>query len=229
MLHWKADTAAAIPIGAFAENSSGSFGEVFGIAGARLRFERNAEVFAEGEPADYVYQVVRGAVRTCKLMSDGRRHVGAFYLAGDVFGLEAGEAHGFSAEAVTASEIVLVRRSAILAVCARDGAVAAQFLEQAALHLQRAHDRMLLLARKSAQERVTDFLLEMAARSAHASSLELPMCRQDIADYLGLTIETVSRTLTSLERQGTIGIPASRRIVLRDRAALESMNDRIAA
>jgi CRP/FNR family nitrogen fixation transcriptional regulator len=229
MLHWKADSTAAVPIVAFAEGSSPSVGEVFGIVGARLHFDRNAEIFAEGEPTDYVYRVVRGAVRTCKLMSDGRRHIGAFYLAGDVFGLEAGDSHGFSAEAVTACEIVLVRRSAILAVCARDGAAAAQFLEHAALHLQRAHDRMLLLARKSAQERVADFLLEMSVRSPHASGLDLPMCRQDIADYLGLTIETVSRTLTALERQGTIGIPVSRRITLRDRAALEYMNDRLAA
>jgi CRP/FNR family nitrogen fixation transcriptional regulator len=229
MLHWKGETAAAFPIGAFADGPAPSVGDVFGLVGARLRFARNAEIVSEGEPADYVYKVADGAVRTCKLMSDGRRHIGAFYLPGDVFGLEAGEAHGFSAEAVTACGIVLVRRSALLAASARDSQMAEGLLMQTAAHLQRAHSHMLLLARKNAQERVADFLLEMSARLPHASSLELPMGRQDIADYLGLTIETVSRTLTALERDGIIGIPASRRIVLRNRTALEGMNDQIAA
>ena len=96
-------------------------------------------------------------------------------------------------------------------------------------HLQRAQDHMLLLGRKSAQERVATFLLDMANRLSKSGAVELPMSRQDIADYLGLTIETMSRTMTQLERDSVIAIPASRRIVLRDRGALAGMDDRIAA
>jgi CRP/FNR family nitrogen fixation transcriptional regulator len=84
---------------------------------------------------------------------------------------------------------------------------------------------MLLLGRKNAQERIAAFLVDMAERLKSANSVELPMSRQDIADYLGLTIETVSRTLTQLARNGVIDIPVSRRIVLRDRASLDEMND----
>ena len=89
--------------------------------------------------------------------------------------------------------------------------------------LQRAQDHIMLLI-KTAQERVAGFLLEMAARGASTGEIELPMSRQDIADYLGLTIETVSRTLTQLEKSAAIAVPTSRRIVLRNRAALNRMN-----
>jgi CRP/FNR family nitrogen fixation transcriptional regulator len=96
-------------------------------------------------------------------------------------------------------------------------------------HLQRARNHMLLLGRKNAQERIATFLLDMAERLSLSGEVELPMSRQDIADYLGLTIETVSRTLTQLERDGLISIPSSRRIVFRNRAALDVMNDSLAA
>ena len=82
----------------------------------------------------------------------------------------------------------------------------------------------MMLLIKTARERVAGFLLEMAKRSTVATEIELPMSRQDIADYLGLTIETVSRTLTQLENAATIAVPTSRRIVLRNRAALSRLN-----
>ena len=104
-----------------------------------------------------------------------------------------------------------------------------QLWAQTMAHLQRAQHHILLLGRKSAQERIATFLLDMADRLSRSGDMELPMSRQDIADYLGLTIETVSRTLTQLERDGFIAIPASRRIVLRDRAALDVMDDSLAA
>jgi CRP/FNR family nitrogen fixation transcriptional regulator len=194
-----------------------------------MNFGRNAEIFGEDEPADYFYKVVTGAVRISKLMSDGRRQIGAFYLPGEIFGLETDEAHAFSAEAIGDSQVLVVKRSAFLSRATRDCAMVTEIWTQTMTHLQRARNHMLLLGRKNAQERIATFLLDMAERLSLSGEVELPMSRQDIADYLGLTIETVSRTLTQLERDGLISIPSSRRIVFRNRAALDVMNDSLAA
>jgi len=157
------------------------------------------------------------------VLNDGRRQVGAFILPGDMFGLEAGETHAVSAEAITDSIILVIKRSAIVALAERDAEVARQLWALTAQELARAQNHMLLLVR-NAQERIASFLLEMAARTPASTSVELPMSRQDIADYLGLTIETVSRTLTQLEEQAAIALPASRRVVLRNRSALSRLN-----
>jgi CRP-like cAMP-binding protein len=193
------------------------------LMGALMPFARNSEIYGENEPADYLYKVVSGAVRSYKVLVDGRRQIGGFYLPGDIFGLETGEEHTFSAEAITDCRIVVIKRSALVALAARDNEMARQMWELTARELQRAQGRMLVLI-KSAQERVAGFLLEMAARAADGGAVELPMSRQDIADYLGLTIETVSRTLTQLEKSAAIELPTSRRILLRNRSALNRLN-----
>ncbi len=193
------------------------------LMGALMPFARNSEIYGENEPADYLYKVVSGAVRSYKVLVDGRRQIGGFYLPGDIFGLETGEEHTFSAEAITDCRIVVIKRSALVALAARDNEVARQMWELTARELHRAQGRMLVLI-KSAQERVAGFLLEMAARAADGGAVELPMSRQDIADYLGLTIETVSRTLTQLEKSAAIELPSSRRILLRNRSALNRLN-----
>ena len=193
------------------------------LMGALVPFARNSEIYGENEPADYLYKVVSGAVRTYKVLVDGRRQIGGFYLAGDMFGLETGDEHTFSAEAITDCKIIVIKRSAVVALAARDNEMARQMWARTARELQRAQDRILALIR-SAQERVAGFLLEMADRGSEGGAVELPMSRQDIADYLGLTIETVSRTLTQLEKSATIELPTSRRIVLRNRSALARLN-----
>ena len=193
------------------------------LMGALVPFARSSEIYGENEPADYLYKVVSGAVRTYKVLVDGRRQIGAFYLPGDMFGLETGHEHTFSAEAISDCKIIVIKRSAVVALAARDNDVARQMWELTARELQRTQDRMLALIR-SAQERVAGFLLEMADRASNGGAVELPMSRQDIADYLGLTIETVSRTLTQLEKSATIELPTSRRIVLRNRSALTRLN-----
>ena len=200
-----------------------SFQSSIELMGAPMPFGRNAEIYGENEPAEYVYKVISGTVRTYKVLNDGRRQIGAFYLPGDVFGLEIGESHSFSAEAIVDSKVLVVKRSSLVGLAARDNEVARQLWAMTAGELQRAQDHIMLLI-KTAQERVAGFLLEMAKRSAAASEVELPMSRQDIADYLGLTIETVSRTLTQLEKGAAIAVPTSRRIVLRNRAALSRLN-----
>ena len=193
------------------------------LMGAPMSFARNAEIYGEGEPADYLYKVVSGTVRTYKVLSDGRRQIGAFYMAGDVFGLEMGDEHTFSAEAITEARVLVVKRSALVALAERDSDVARQLWTLTGRELSRVQDHIMLLI-KTAQERVAGFLLEMADRASHERAVELPMSRQDIADYLGLTIETVSRTLTTLENAAAIELPSSRRIVLRNRSALNRLS-----
>lgn len=193
------------------------------MLGAPMTFARNTEIYGEGEAADYLYKVVGGAVRTYKMLSDGRRQIGSFHLPGDVFGLEAGDEHTFSAEAVADSKVIVIKRSAIMALAERDRNVARELWALTSRELQRVQDHILLLI-KTAQERVAAFLLEMASRVPAGNAVELPMSRQDIADYLGLTIETVSRTFTQLENAATIEVPTSRRIVLRNRPALNRLN-----
>jgi len=193
------------------------------MMGAPMPFARNAEIYGENEPAEYLYKVVSGAVRTYKVLNDGRRQIGAFYLPGDIFGLEVGDMHTFSAEAIVASKVLVIKRSVLVTLAARDNEVARKLWTMTAEELQRVQAHILLLI-KTAQERVAGFLLEMAARLPVSNEVDLPMSRQDIADYLGLTIETVSRTLTQLENTAAIAVPTSRRIVLRNRAALNRLN-----
>lgn len=189
------------------------------LPGFIMSFDPNEEIFGEEEETDFVYKVVSGAVRTTRLLSDGRRQIGAFYMTGDVFGLEAGPAHRFSAEAIAPSEIALVRRSALERAVENDSQAAKQRWALTSHELEDLQDHMLLMGRKNAAERVGSFLLKLARR-ATTGVVELPMSRGDIADHLGLTLETVSRTLSQLVRDQVIGLPSARCVVLRNPAAL---------
>jgi CRP-like cAMP-binding protein len=191
--------------------------------GSPMRFGANAEIFGEGEAAEYVYKVIAGAVRTYKILNDGRRQIGGFYLPGDIFGLDIGKERQFSAEAINGVTVLVVRRSAIVSLAEYDCEAARELWSFTARELKRVQEHMLLLV-KSAQQRVASFLLEMSKRLAATDAIELPMPRQDIADYLGLTIETVSRTMTQLVTEQAIGLPTSRRIVLRNTGALRRLN-----
>lgn len=193
------------------------------MMGAPMAFKRNVEIYGENEPAEYLYKVVSGAVRTYKVLADGRRQIGAFYMPGDVFGLESTDQHAFSAEAITDAKVLVVKRSALVALAGRDNEVARQLWTITAGELRRAQDHIVALI-KTAEERVVDFLLDMAARIARGNKFDLPMSRQDIADYLGLTIETVSRTLTHLEHTAAIELPSARCIVLRNRGSLDRLH-----
>ncbi len=194
------------------------------LPGFNMTFARGEEVFGEEEPADFVYKVLSGAVRTTRILSDGRRQIGGFHLAGDVFGLELNGAHRFSAEAVVDAEIALVRRSAIDRACERDSAAARELWNLTSRDLERLQDHMVLLGRKSALERVASFLLDMSRRAPCGQAVDLPMSRTDIADYLGLTIETVSRTLSQMERDHMIALPTARHILLCDRRGLANLD-----
>jgi CRP/FNR family transcriptional regulator, nitrogen fixation regulation protein len=213
----------SLALGALHGGAHATLAQQMQLMGAAMSYPRNAEIFGENEPADYLYQVVSGAVRTYKILSDGRRQVGGFYLPGDIFGLEFTDEHTLSAEAIADTKVLVVKRSALNALSSRNTSIAQDLFALTGRELRRAQDHILLLI-KSAQERVASFLLEMSERVAGSNAIELPMSRQDIADYLGLTIETVSRTLTSLETCAAIEVPTSRRIVLRNRPALNRLN-----
>src|SRR5215813_2073700 len=194
--------------------------------GAATSFPRDAEIYRENSPATYLYKVISGTVRTFKTMSNGRRQIRAFYLPGDIFGVETGPEHAFCAEAITDAKVLVIERKAVVALAARDNDVAHQLSSLTSLtsrELKHARNHVLLLI-QSAQERVAGFLLEMADRVPAGDEIELPMPRQDIADYLGLTIETVSRMMTHLEKGAAIALPTSRRVVLRNRSALNRIN-----
>ncbi len=192
--------------------------------GSTQVFAKDEEIFAEGDRAGFFYKVVCGAVRTSKLLSDGRRQIDAFHLPGDIFGIEAGDEHRFSAEAVGGATVIAYRRCSLDDLAARDGTFSRQVVAAMLRSLERAQNHMLLLGRKTAMEKIATFLLDLSARLGD-DTIELPMSRTDIADHLGLTIETVSRSLTQLERKHIIEVPAHRRSsVLCNKAALQRLD-----
>jgi CRP/FNR family nitrogen fixation transcriptional regulator len=195
-----------------------------GLVATEFTYGRNESIYGEGEPAEYVYQVIRGGVRSYKLLNDGRRQIGAFHLPGDVFGLESGSAHRLTAEAIVETTVRMVKRRALEAAAKSDVEVACTLWRMTATELRHAEDLMLLLGRKTAAERVATFLLEMDRRISTAGMFALPMGRGDIADYLGLTLETVSRTLSQLHADGVLGFSGARQITLRNRSRLAAMD-----
>ena len=192
-------------------------------AGAVLHFRPDREIFAAGDLADVFFKVVSGTVRTCKFLSDGRRQIEAFYGPGDVLGFERDGVHRLSAEAVSECNLVAYRRRGVEAALLNDAELVRQLLTYALHSATDAQAHALLLGRRGAAEKVAAFLLEWASRGDGAAVAALPMSRQDMADYLGLTIETVSRTLSQFERDGLIAIPNARQIRLMRREALEDL------
>jgi CRP/FNR family nitrogen fixation transcriptional regulator len=184
--------------------------------GVRMSYARDEEIFGDGESARNVYRVLSGAVRTYRMLADGRRQIVEFHLPGDLFGLDGDVRHNLGAEAVCETAVQIVRRETYLGDQGegQPGAMAALLKT-----FQRTQDHLLLLGRHTACERVASFLLDFQRRTGQAI-LELPMSRQDIADYLGLTIETVSRTISQLQQASLIDLLSSRKVILRSAAAL---------
>jgi CRP/FNR family nitrogen fixation transcriptional regulator len=206
-------------------------GELYGLSRAQVilsefKYHRGTEIFGEAEPAEYVYQVVEGAVRSYKLLSDGRRQIGAFHLVGDIFGLENGPVHRFTAEAIVDTSVRLAKRVSLEHVADQDASLTRDLLTMTTNNLEHAENHMLLLGRKTSLERVAAFLLEMDRRLTAAGVMALPMSRRDIADYLGLTLETVSRALSCLHEKGLLGFlgQTQRQIVLLDRPKLAELD-----
>ncbi len=193
--------------------------------GTRLGFSRNQEIYTEGDASDCWYKVVSGTVRICKLLADGRRHIAEFCFSGDCFGLDSTGSRVFSAEAVSDAIVLRLPCKATEQLMDQNPALARLLRETMLRDLANAHSRMLLLGRMTAPERVAAFLLEIFERRDVTRMLDLPMSRTDIADYLGLTVETVCRTLSMFRHERMIAIPNPHRIELLDRAALEAIGE----
>lgn len=181
-------------------------------------FNAGAEIYGQGEKAGQIYQVEFGAVRVYRLLADGRRQISAFHLPGEVFGFEADGTHHFFAESISATGIRNFR-SSTCSDLSRD------LLPLALKGLVRAQEHLLVLGRQSAAERVAAFLLDMAERQGGLNQFELPMSRVDIADYLGLTIETVSRTFSKFKEKGIIRLPSLRSVEIVKWDALQYMSE----
>jgi CRP/FNR family nitrogen fixation transcriptional regulator len=181
-----------------------------------FRYIADEEIYAQGDEVRRLYRLLEGVVRTSRCNSDGRRQVGGFYYPGDVFGLEMGHEHQYSAEALSDCRLESISSGANLG---ENSAALAEITRQ---ELRKASDHVMLLGRKTAREKVALFLMSYAARNRDAD-VDLPMGRQDIADYLGLTVETVSRMLTQLQGESVIAFPAVRRFQLKRWDVLEEL------
>jgi len=186
----------------------------------RLHLDTGATLFDEGDAAVHVYNVTRGGLRLSKLLADGRRQVTAFALPGDFVGLIARNQQVCTAEAVTDTEICRFNRRDLDRLFQQEPALQGRLLQLTRDALAEAQERMLLLGRKAPAEKLASFLLDLSHRAVRqcrpASPLPLPMNRGDIADFLGLTVETVSRTFTRFRQDGLIELPEANLVVLRD-------------
>jgi CRP/FNR family transcriptional regulator, nitrogen fixation regulation protein len=190
------------------------------------QYSRGAKIFGVGEEAEYVYQITLGAVRTYKLLSDGRRQINSFHLPEDMFGLVNGSTHRFTAEAIVETKVRITRWRSLLDAKANRKTSPTNFLGLITRNLQHAENHMLLLGRKTSLEKVAAFIREMDERLDHPNVMILPMNRRDIADYLGLTLETVSRAFSTLRDEEMLRFDGltQRRIVLLDRRGLTELD-----
>lgn len=192
--------------------------------GSAVSVQRDREIYAQGDHANSCYRIVRGCVRVVKLMEDGRRHIGEFLMAGDLLGFDALDTFDFAAEAVTDVVLRRYRRRAVDSLAESNLALARRLRQAGAVSLRGAQARLVLLGRKTASERIASFLVEMVERlpQVRPGVLHLPMSRTDVADHLGLTIETVCRVLAALRREGTIAIERGS-VTIHDAVALRQM------
>jgi CRP/FNR family nitrogen fixation transcriptional regulator len=187
-----------------------------------MRYRRNQVIACEGDNTEYVFLVVSGVVRRCRTFCNGTRGITAFHLPGELFGWTYDGVHALSVEAATNAIVLFIKRNALLVFAAQSTAMANFLLSHTAAELQRVQKHSLLMGR-DAKFRLVSFLTDLASRTGGSSQIELPMPHQDIADYLGMKIETVSRTITGLERAGLIARRSRRTLVVNDSASLARM------
>ncbi len=202
------------------KSGAAELGAQLGIA---VSYGRNAEIYAEGENSGYIYKVISGVVRISKLLPDGRRQITDFHMPGEMFGLDADAIHHTSAEAVVPTKVIAYRWEGTAGTDRQPASFVRELLNLTVRGLGHTQNHLLLLGRKNALERIAAFLLETSARMGGSSVLDLAMPRHDIADYLGLTLETVSRMFAELKKMGAIKLESARRVHLIDRAALKAL------
>jgi CRP/FNR family nitrogen fixation transcriptional regulator len=194
--------------------------------GVKVRFSRNQTIFNDGDEATNCYKVISGAVRLCKHMADGRRQIADFLLAGDLFGFMQFGQYKFTAEAVGDVVLMCYPQRQVARLSSSMPNLRGRLLVLLSQRLLGMQDHLVILGRRTAKERIASFLLHIAERSDAEEGLafDVPMSRQDIADYLGLTIETVSRMLSELKREKVIAIPTGQ-IVINDIEDLQALTE----
>jgi CRP/FNR family nitrogen fixation transcriptional regulator len=163
------------------------------------------EIYAQGDKSGTLYRIEFGAVRIYRLMSDGRRQVVAFHIAGETFGFEGGKAHSFFAECIVSSGLTTVDVDG-------DGRYSTDLMELALKEMVRAQEHLLVVGKQCALEKLAVFLVDLAERQGDTDRIDIPMTRTDIGDYLGMTIETVSRNLSKLKAEGIVRLNSARSI-----------------
>lgn len=222
-------TKSSFPIGVIGKSSSPAPADKQGAnldeLGTAHVVPRGKTVAEEGAPAEYVFKVVSGAFRMVRLLPDGRRSVIDFLLPGDYFGLAENSTYSHSLEVISDASFVRYPKDQLRQLLDSDPRASRRFFSLMCGQLAAAQDRLLMLSRKSAVERIASFVLAMADRSQRKDgAIKLPMNRADVADYLGLTIETVSRTLSQLKSEKVIELPTACQIVLLDRDRLKAIS-----
>jgi CRP/FNR family transcriptional regulator len=193
----------------------------------RQKVEAGETFIDEGEAATHFFNVAAGAVKVYKLMADGRRQITGFLFAGDFLGLAFNDTYTYSAEALTPVSICRFRRRRLDALLEQFPRMERKLLTMASNELAAAQEQMVLLGRKTAREKIISFILTLARRAEKSGgdghSVHLPMTRSDIADYLGLTTETVSRVFTALRSSRFIELDGASNVLITDREALEDL------
>jgi len=199
-------------------------------AGTTVVCRRGQTLVEEGDPAEYIFKVVSGTLRSVRLLADGRRYVASFHMPGDFLGLADSENYNHSIEALGDAGLMRYTRTSFEAMLDRDPHAGRRFFGVMRKELSAAQDRLLLLGRKTAAERLASFLLTLADRKAGENGannreIELPMNRSDMADYLGLRIETICRLLSDLKQRRIIDLPGIHSVVVLRRDLLESESE----
>ena len=189
-------------------------------------FSAGEALIWEGDQAGQIFDVLEGVMRVCRILPDGRRAIMGFVYPGDVLGVSFQDRYLCSVEAVTAVKVRRFSRGRFFSLVNESPDLQSQLFALLCDEMSAAQDQMLLLGRRSAEERVVSFLLAIHRKCGEGAEIELPMSRLDMADYLGLTIETVSRMMTSLARRGFIHGTGRHRIALRKLRALRDIAGR---
>jgi CRP-like cAMP-binding protein len=197
--------------------------------GTKSRIARNAAIFSQGDSTDHAYKMVSGVVRLCKHMSGGRRHIAQFLYPGDFFSVMENDCHSFTAEAVTDVVLTCYPQGRLAALSEERPSLGRRFFRLLTERLCEMENHLTVLGRQTAKERVISFLLSLLDHDGldldEDNLVEVPMNRQDIADYLGLTNETVCRVVSELKRAGLLEIPNNHQFVLTDIDALQAVVD----
>lgn len=196
--------------------------------GSDLKLARGQTLFHEGDPATRVFTLTRGSLKLYRLLADGRRQVTGFVQPGDFLGISVDDEHAFTAEALETSQLCCFPRVRFDDFIDSHSQMERELYRMAAHELAAAHQQFVLLGRKTAMERLASFMLGLAERAKRSQAdwhgtVELPMSRSDIADYLGLTKETVSRVMSALRRDRIIRLEQLDVVEILDLERLEQL------